>query len=159
MRSARYRASALNAVKNGISSVEPATGTVLGLPSHLAQKAEALHLADRTFEALQVINEAAAHLAGALQCVDPCSFAVSQWSFWRAKACSETKFLKLGDQSAFVTGGRSKPNHNNNVSKPQKKEHKPMLTIRGEVTWQRDAETGEWKIRSAAEDHRAAQAT
>jgi hypothetical protein len=71
------------------------------------------------------------------------------------KACSETKFLKPGDQSAFVTGGRSKPNHNNNVSKPQKKEHKPMLTIRGEVTWQRDAETGEWKIRSAAEDHRA----
>ena len=37
-----------------------ATGTVLGLPSHLAQKAEALHLADRNSEALQVINEAAA---------------------------------------------------------------------------------------------------
>jgi len=30
-----------------------------------------------------------------------------------------------------------------------------MLTIRGEVTWQRDAETGEWKIRPAAEDHHA----
>jgi hypothetical protein len=37
-----------------------ATGTVLGLPSHLAQRAEALHLVDRTSEALQVINEAAA---------------------------------------------------------------------------------------------------
>src|SRR5271167_5053905 len=29
-----------------------ASGTVTGLPSHLAQKAEALHLADRTSEAL-----------------------------------------------------------------------------------------------------------
>ena len=28
-----------------------------------------------------------------------------------------------------------------------------MLTIRGEVTRQRDAETGEWKIRPAAENH------
>ena len=37
-----------------------ATGTVLGLPSLLARKAEALHLADRNSEALQVINEAAA---------------------------------------------------------------------------------------------------
>jgi tetratricopeptide (TPR) repeat protein len=35
-----------------------ATGTVLGLPSHLARKAEALHLADRTSEALEAINEA-----------------------------------------------------------------------------------------------------
>jgi hypothetical protein len=67
----------------------------------------------------------------------------------------ETEFLKLQDQSAFVTGGRFKPNHNNNVLKPQKKEHKPMLTIRGEVTWQRDAETGEWKIRPAAENNHA----
>ena len=30
-----------------------------------------------------------------------------------------------------------------------------MLTIRGEVTWQRDAETGEWKIRPAVENHHA----
>jgi tetratricopeptide (TPR) repeat protein len=37
-----------------------ATGSVLGLPYHLAQKAEALHLADRTPEALEVINEAEA---------------------------------------------------------------------------------------------------
>jgi serine/threonine protein kinase/tetratricopeptide (TPR) repeat protein len=36
------------------------TGTVLGLPSQLARKAEALHLADRTFEALEAINEAEA---------------------------------------------------------------------------------------------------
>ena len=37
-----------------------ATGTVLGLPAHLARKAEALHLADRTSEALEAINEAQA---------------------------------------------------------------------------------------------------
>jgi hypothetical protein len=37
-----------------------ATGTVLGLPSHLAQKAEALHVAHRTAEALDTINEAEA---------------------------------------------------------------------------------------------------
>jgi tetratricopeptide (TPR) repeat protein len=37
-----------------------ATGTVLGLPGNLAKKAEALHLADRTSEALEVINEAEA---------------------------------------------------------------------------------------------------
>jgi hypothetical protein len=35
-----------------------ATGTVLGLPGHLAKKAEALHLADRSFEALESIAEA-----------------------------------------------------------------------------------------------------
>jgi hypothetical protein len=33
---------------------------VLALPSYLAQKAEALHLADRTSEALEAINEAEA---------------------------------------------------------------------------------------------------
>jgi hypothetical protein len=33
---------------------------VLGLPGHLARKAEALHLADRTCEALEAINEAEA---------------------------------------------------------------------------------------------------
>ena len=37
-----------------------ATGHVLGLPSHLARKAEALYLADRTSEALEAINEAEA---------------------------------------------------------------------------------------------------
>jgi predicted ATPase len=37
-----------------------APGAVLGLPDHLARKAEALHLADRTSEALEAINEAVA---------------------------------------------------------------------------------------------------
>ena len=37
-----------------------AIGSVIGLPSHLARKAEALYLADRAFEALEVINEAEA---------------------------------------------------------------------------------------------------
>jgi predicted ATPase len=37
-----------------------ATGSVLGLPDYLARKAEALHLADRTSEALESIKEAAA---------------------------------------------------------------------------------------------------
>jgi serine/threonine protein kinase/tetratricopeptide (TPR) repeat protein len=37
-----------------------ATGMVLGLPSQLARKAEALYLADRTSEALEAINEAEA---------------------------------------------------------------------------------------------------
>jgi predicted ATPase len=37
-----------------------ATGAVLALPVWLAQKAEALHLADRTSEALEAINEAQA---------------------------------------------------------------------------------------------------
>ena len=37
-----------------------ATGSVLGLPRDLAKKAEALYLADRTFEALEAINEAEA---------------------------------------------------------------------------------------------------
>ncbi len=35
-------------------------GLVLRLPGHLARKAEALHLADRTSEALEAINEAVA---------------------------------------------------------------------------------------------------
>ena len=35
-------------------------GSAIGLPSHLARKAEALYLADRTSEALEAINEAAA---------------------------------------------------------------------------------------------------
>ena len=37
-----------------------AAGSVLGLAFHLARKAEALHLADRTSEALEAINEAEA---------------------------------------------------------------------------------------------------
>ena len=37
-----------------------ATGSVLGLPIYLALKAEALHLADRTSEALEAITEAEA---------------------------------------------------------------------------------------------------
>jgi adenylate cyclase len=37
-----------------------ATGAVLGLPIYLARKAEALHLADRTSEALEAISEAEA---------------------------------------------------------------------------------------------------
>jgi hypothetical protein len=37
-----------------------ATGSLLGLPRDLAIKAEALYLADRTFEALEAINEAEA---------------------------------------------------------------------------------------------------
>jgi tetratricopeptide (TPR) repeat protein len=37
-----------------------ATGSMLGVPSHLSRKAEALYLADRTSEALEAINEAEA---------------------------------------------------------------------------------------------------
>ena len=37
-----------------------ATGAVLGLPFYLGRKAEALHLADRTSEALEAIKEAEA---------------------------------------------------------------------------------------------------
>jgi tetratricopeptide (TPR) repeat protein len=37
-----------------------AAGTVLGMPGYLARKAEALHLADRTSEALEALNEAEA---------------------------------------------------------------------------------------------------
>ena len=37
-----------------------ATGSVLALPGYLARKAEALHLADRTSEALEAISEAEA---------------------------------------------------------------------------------------------------
>ena len=46
-------------IEQGIRDVR-ATGTVLGLPVHLARKAEALYLADRTSEALDAINEAVA---------------------------------------------------------------------------------------------------
>jgi len=44
-------------IEQGIKDFR-ATGSVLGLAYHLAQKAEALHLADRTSEALEAINEA-----------------------------------------------------------------------------------------------------
>jgi len=46
-------------IELGITDIR-ATGTVLGMPVHLARKAEALHLADRTSEALEAINEAEA---------------------------------------------------------------------------------------------------
>jgi len=46
-------------IEHGITDLR-ATGTVLGQPGHLALKAEALHLADRTSEALEAINEAEA---------------------------------------------------------------------------------------------------
>ena len=46
-------------LEHGIRDLR-ATGTVLGVPSHLARKAEALYLADRASEALEAINEAEA---------------------------------------------------------------------------------------------------
>jgi serine/threonine protein kinase/tetratricopeptide (TPR) repeat protein len=46
-------------IEQGIRDLR-ATGTVLHLPSYLARKAEALYLADRTSEALEVVNEAEA---------------------------------------------------------------------------------------------------
>ena len=44
-------------IEQGIRDLR-ATGAMLTLPIHLAQKAEALYLADRTSEALEAINEA-----------------------------------------------------------------------------------------------------
>jgi serine/threonine protein kinase/tetratricopeptide (TPR) repeat protein len=46
-------------IEQGIRDLR-ATGTVLAIPYHLSQKAEALHLAGRTSEALEAINEAEA---------------------------------------------------------------------------------------------------
>ena len=46
-------------IEQGIRDLR-ATGAVLGLPGWLADKAEALYLADRTTEALEAINEAEA---------------------------------------------------------------------------------------------------
>jgi hypothetical protein len=46
-------------IEHGIRDIR-ATGTVLGLPGYLGRKAVALHLADRTAEALEAINEAEA---------------------------------------------------------------------------------------------------
>ena len=55
----RDTAEGISWIEQGIRDYR-ATGTVLGLPAHLARKAEALHLADRTSEALEAINEAQA---------------------------------------------------------------------------------------------------
>jgi Protein kinase domain len=46
-------------IEQGIRDLR-ATGAVLGMPHNLARKAQALHLADRTSEALETINEAEA---------------------------------------------------------------------------------------------------
>jgi len=46
-------------IEQGIRDVR-AAGTVLGMPGHLAQKAEALYLGGRTSEALEAIDEAEA---------------------------------------------------------------------------------------------------
>jgi hypothetical protein len=46
-------------IEQGIRDLR-ATGSVLGRPSSLARKVEALHLADRTSEAPEAINEAEA---------------------------------------------------------------------------------------------------
>jgi tetratricopeptide (TPR) repeat protein len=46
-------------IEQGIRDLR-ATGSMLDLSAHLAKKAEALHLADRTSEALETINEAVA---------------------------------------------------------------------------------------------------
>ena len=46
-------------IEQGIRDLR-ATGTMLDLTAYLALKAEALHLADRTSEALEAINEAVA---------------------------------------------------------------------------------------------------
>ena len=52
-------AEGLSWIEDGIEDYR-ATGAMLGLPYYLALKAEALHLADRTSEALQAIKEAEA---------------------------------------------------------------------------------------------------
>jgi predicted ATPase len=48
-------------IEQGIRDIR-ATGTVMGIPYYLTLKAEALHLADRTSEALEPINEAEAQV-------------------------------------------------------------------------------------------------
>jgi tetratricopeptide (TPR) repeat protein len=52
-------AEGLSRIEQGIRDYR-ATGNVLGLPGYLARKADALHLADRTSEALEIISEAEA---------------------------------------------------------------------------------------------------
>src|SRR5208283_2879271 len=58
-------------IEHGIRDYR-ATGSVLGMPGQLARKAEALHLGDRTSEALQAINEAEA-LAERFEQLDWCA--------------------------------------------------------------------------------------
>jgi adenylate cyclase len=61
-----WAGSALGDTAEGIPWIEQgirdcrATGAVLALPYHLSQKAEALHLSDRTSEALETVKEAEA---------------------------------------------------------------------------------------------------
>jgi predicted ATPase len=52
-------AEGITSIEHGIGDFR-ATGSVLALPGYLARKAEALHLADRTSEALEAIDEAQA---------------------------------------------------------------------------------------------------
>jgi tetratricopeptide (TPR) repeat protein len=54
-----YTAEGITWIEQGIRDIR-ATGAVVGLPHYLALKADALHLADRTAEALEAINEAEA---------------------------------------------------------------------------------------------------
>jgi serine/threonine protein kinase/predicted ATPase len=54
-----YTAEGVSWIENGIGDYR-ATGAIIGLPFDLALKAEALHLADRTLEALEAIKEAEA---------------------------------------------------------------------------------------------------
>jgi predicted ATPase len=54
-----YPAEGIPGIEQGIRDLR-ATGSVLGLENDLARKAEALHLANRTPEALEAINEAVA---------------------------------------------------------------------------------------------------
>jgi predicted ATPase len=64
-------AQGMSLIEQGIRDYR-ATGAVLGLPIFLGRKAEALHLADRTSEALEAINEAEA-LAERLEHRDYCA--------------------------------------------------------------------------------------
>ena len=54
-----YTAEGVSWIENGIGDFR-ATGTIIGLPFDLALKAEALHFAGRTLEALEAIKEAEA---------------------------------------------------------------------------------------------------
>ena len=54
-----HAAEGISWIEQGLIDLR-ATGAMLVLPPHLAFKAEALHLADRTSEALEAINEAEA---------------------------------------------------------------------------------------------------
>ena len=59
----RDTAEGISWIEQGIRDYR-ATGTVLGLLAHLARKAEALHLADRTSEALEAPQYDAPYLTG-----------------------------------------------------------------------------------------------